>query len=55
MLLQCRDKVETSVEEGKGKIFQCHEIITTLRQHHVNVARTQLNVVTSKVAPTVKL
>ena len=38
MLFQCHDKAATSTEEGKAKIFQCHDIITTLRQHHVNVA-----------------
>ena len=54
-LLQCRDKAVTSVEEGKAKIFQCRDIPTILRQHHVNVATMQLNVLTSKASPTVKL
>ena len=54
-LLQCREKAATSAEEGKAKIFQCRDIITKLRQHHVNVAIVQLNVVTSKAALEVKL
>ena len=55
MLLQCRDKATTLAEEGKAKIFQCRNIITTLKKHHVNVATVQLNVATSKAAPIVKL
>ena len=54
-LLQCPDIAATSVEEKKAKICQCRDIITTLRRHQVNVTTTQLNVATSKVAPSVKL
>ena len=54
-LLQSRDKAATSAKEGKTKIFQCRDIITTLWQHHVNVATVQLNVATSKSALVAKL
>ena len=47
-LLQCRDKAVVSAEDGKAKIFQCCDIITTLKQHQANVA-------TSKAALEVKL
>ena len=36
-LLQCRDIAATSVEEGKEKICQYHDIIMTLLQHQTNV------------------
>ena len=37
-LLQCRDIAATSAEEGKAKICQFRDFITTLRRHQVNIA-----------------
>ena len=42
-LLQCRDMAATSTKEGKAKIFQCRDIITTLRRHQVDVATSSRN------------
>ena len=54
-LLQCRDIATKSVEEGKAKVCQCRDNITTLRRYQVNVMTVQLNVVTSEAALAVKL
>ena len=40
-LLQCCDIVATLTEERKEMICQCHDIITKLSRHQVNVATVQ--------------
>ena len=54
-LQQCCDIAVTSAEEGKAKICQCRDIITTLLRHQTNVATSQLNVTTSEATSTIKL